>query len=477
MTIDDLYTLLPLIILATGVIVVMLVIAFYRNHRATYWLTQASLIAAFVTLFSASPALPRQITPLIIVDGFAIYYIGLILATGFTVAIFSFDFLERSTAYREEYYLLLLLAIFGSTILVVSNHFASLLLGLEILSIALYALIAYPRLQHQRVEAAIKYLILAGSTAAFLIFGMALVYLETGTLEFRPFTTGDGRFYVLMLAGWGLMTVGIAFKLALVPFHVWTPDVYQGAPPPVTGFVATVSKGGVFALMLRYFVEVSIHDQETLWSMFAIIAIASMLAGNLLALLQNSVKRILAYSSVAHLGYLMVAFLASGSFAQPAVAFYLVAYFLTLLCAFGVLTLLSSPEKEADDLEDFRGLFWQRPWLALVLAVSFLSLAGIPPSAGLIGKIYIAVAGVESDLWLLLIILVVGSVIGVFYYLRVVIALFQRRPEEIETSVSFPPLQFTGMAVLGVLALLVVGLGIYPVPVFRLIEAVVTILG
>ncbi|HEX6306035.1 MAG TPA: proton-conducting transporter membrane subunit, partial [Anaerolineales bacterium] len=229
------------------------------------------------------------------------------------------------------------------------------------------------------------------------------------------------------------------------------------------------------ALMLRYFNMVSIHEIPTVWNVFAIIAILSMLSGNILALLQNNVKRILAYSSISHLGYLLVAFLASGTLSQQAVAFYLVAYFATTLSAFGVITLLSNPEEETEELHQYTALFWRRPWLAMIFVVALISLAGIPPSIGLVGKIFLAAAGVESSLWLLLIVLVVASVIGVYYYMRVVITMF-RRPEEMELpefSLAAGPIANLEGVVLTVLAVLVVGLGLYPVPVFAIIERLI----
>jgi NADH-quinone oxidoreductase subunit N len=480
MSLTDVYTLLPIIIIAASILVLMLVIAFYRQHLVALLVTLSGLGLVFVSFPFVYPHLDAQITPLIILDGFAIFYIGLIVAAGMIVAIFGYDYLKRLETHREEFYILLLLAVLGSAVLVASSHFASFLLSLEILSITLYAMIAYTRIHSQRIEAGLKYLILAGATTAFLMFGMALVYAETGSLSFRP----DGVLEtfardpsLVMLIGWGMIFVGIAFKLALVPIHIWVPDVYQGAAAPVTAFIATVSKAAIFALMLRYFIGVNFHDDPTLMSMFSVIAVASILIGNLLALTQNSVKRILAYSSIAHMGYLMVAFLAQGALAQPAVAFYFVAYFLTILSAFGVISLLSDPDREIDQIEDYRALFWRRPWQALPLAISLISLAGLPPSAGLIGKIYIAAAGVESSLWLLLITLAVGSVIGVFYYIRVLITLFLRPTEDTSDLLSYPAFSRVGGALLLGLMILVVGLGIFPTPVFRLIEAVVTILG
>lgn len=475
MTAQDVFALLPFLILTATAVLVMLLIAFRRDYRTVTLLSVTGLVAAVASLPVVSPSLPRQITPLMIFDGTALFYLGLLLVTGLAVVALSYEYLEDFAGQREEYYILLLLAILGAGVLVVSDHFVSFFLGLEILSVGLYALIAYPRAQDRRVEAGVKYLILAGATSAFLLFGMALVYNELGTMSFTQIAAqipSAGAYSLLLLAGFGLITVGIGFKLALVPFHMWTPDVYQGAPAPVTALVATVSKGGVFALMLRYFSAVTFQTSDALWSAFAIVAIASMLTGNILALVQDNLKRILAYSSIAHLGYLLVAFLASGPLRSLAVAFYLVAYFATTVSGFGVVTVLSKVEKEREALEEYRGLFWTRPWLALLLTLSMLSLAGIPPTAGLIGKIYVAAAGVESALWLLLIVLVISSVIGVFYYLRVVITVF-RKPEVEAPVERLPVLPATGGLILAVLGLVILWLGVYPAPLIQVIERTV----
>jgi NADH-quinone oxidoreductase subunit N len=259
MTLTDVFTMLPFIVIAGTILVLMLVIAFYRHHLVALLVTLSGLGLVFVTLPIVSSRLEAQITPLIIFDGFALFYVGLLVAAGMVVAIFAYDYLKRIETHREEFYILLLLATLGSVVLVASSHFASFLVSLEILSITLYAMIAYTRLQSQRIEAGLKYLILAGTTTAFLMFGMALIYAETGSLEFQPAGAMEsfaGDSSLVMLIGWGMITVGIAFKLALVPIHVWAPDVYQGASAPVTAFIATVSKAAIFALMLRYFIGV-----------------------------------------------------------------------------------------------------------------------------------------------------------------------------------------------------------------------------
>ena len=240
-----------------------------------------------------------------------------------------------------------------------STHFASFFLGLEILSVSLYALIVYPVHRADAVEAAVKYLVLAGATSAFLIFGMALVYAEAGTMSAagvaKLVAGGLGSQQVVVTIGIVMILVGVGFKLAVVPFHMWTPDVYEGAPAPVTAYVATVSKGAVFALLLRFLLPVSSDQSSTLFLALAAVAIASMIAGNLLALRQDNVKRILAYSSIAHLGYLLVAFLASGERAGVAAGFYLIAYFATTLAAFGVITVLSTGDRDADRLARLPG--------------------------------------------------------------------------------------------------------------------------
>lgn len=465
----DLIPLLPILTLAVFAVIGILIIAFRRDHRAAMLLTAGGFALALGSAFFAHPTQPRQITPLFIADSYASFYSALILITGLIITLLSYNYLRSFSDHQEEYYVLLLLAGLGALILVMSDHFASFFLGLETLSVSLYTLIAYPHFQKHRIEASIKYLILAEATAAFMLFGMALVYSVEGTLSFAKLSV-DPRDSTILLAGWGLLTVGIGFKLALVPFHFWTPDVYQGAPAPVTALIATVSKGAVFALMLRYFTRVNFYDNTNLWQMFALIAILSMLFGNLLALFQKNLKRILAYSSISHLGYLMVAFLASGAFAPQAVAFYFVAYFITTLCAFGVITLLSSYEKEMEDLAEYRGLYKRHPRLAIILGIAMLSLAGLPPTAGLVGKIYLAGAGVSDGLWALLIVLVISSIIGVFYYMRVLYVLFRAPAEE------KPRLQISqfGRAILLFLLVLLVGLGLYPAPLMKLVTLAVT---
>jgi NADH-quinone oxidoreductase subunit N len=469
----DLFALLPYLILTATAVVVMLVIAFRRSHLTSCSLTLAGLVLSFLSLFPVMHLSPLKVTSLIIIDGYSVFYTGLIVAAAFVVALLSFGYLANRKGNREEYYLILVLATLGSSVLTASRHFASFFLGLEILSVSLYVLIAYYRDAEKNLEAGIKYLILAAFSAALLLFGMALVYAELGTMEFGKIVmmSSAGRHYnVLLLSGFALIVAGIGFKLGVVPFHMWTPDVYEGAPAPVTAFIATVSKGAIFALLIRYFGGFDIRYYPPLFLIFTIVAIASMLAGNLLALFQKNVKRILAYSSIAHLGYLLVAFQAGGARGVTAATFYLVAYFVTTLGAFGVVTVLSGKSKEAEYLEEYRGLAWRRPWLSLLFTAILLSLAGMPLTAGFIGKFYVAAAGVGAYLWLEVIVLVISSAIGLFYYLRVINTLHTReKGEKIRTAaVSLP---FGAGLALAAIVLLLVFLGVYPSPLVVLIQA------
>ena len=260
------------------------------------------------------------------------FYLGLIIASAAAVAVLCYQYFENHDERREELYLLLLLATLGCAVLVTSIHFVSFLLGLEILSISLYSMLAYFKGREEALEAGKKYLILASASAAFLLFGMALIYADTGSMSFSRI--GElplgGSSLALLLPGIVLTVTGIGFKLGVVPFHMWTADVYQGSPAPVTAFVATTSKAAMVALLLRY-LSSSVHQGRAVFLVFSVIAIASMCVGNLLALRQNNVKRILAYSSIAHFGYILVAFLAGATMAAGAVTFYLVAYTVTLL--------------------------------------------------------------------------------------------------------------------------------------------------
>jgi NADH-quinone oxidoreductase subunit N len=275
-----------------------------------------------------------------------------------------------------------------------------------------------------------------------------------------------------------LVLTGVGFKLAVVPFHLWTPDVYEGAPLPVTAFIATVSKGGMFAFVLRWFHVHDVGIEGATGLILSIIAIASMLVGNLLALTQPNVKRILAYSSISHMGYLLVALLAGGALGAPAATYYFAAYTATILGAFGIMAALSGPRGEAASIDDYRGLFWQRPLIAGAFTTMLLSLAGIPLTAGFLGKFYVIAAGASQSRWVLLLTLVVSSTIGLFYYLRIIVAMYaQPRAPVVEGDSKTFPLPFAATLALAALTCLVFLLGVYPTPLWDVILAVTRNLG
>ena len=472
--------LLPLLITSATIVLVMLAIAWKRNHAMTFGLSVLGLNLALLSLLPALEVTPIEVTPLLLVDKFACYYMALVLAATLACVTLIHAYLggESGKGYpgnREELYLLMLLSAAGGLVLVSAQHLAGLFIGLELLSVPTYGMIAYAFFNKRSLEAGIKYMVLSAAGSAFLLFGMALLYAESGNLTFAGIgakLAADGLPSMLAQIGVGMMLIGLAFKLSLVPFHLWTPDVYEGAPAPVAAFLATASKVAVFAVLLRLYQVSPAAAGGWLNDLLTLIAIASILFGNLLALLQNNLKRLLGYSSIAHFGYLLVALIASKGLAVEAVGVYLATYVLTSLGAFGVITLMSTPYsgRDADALYEYRGLFWRRPYLTAVLTVMMLSLAGIPLTAGFIGKFYVVAAGVQSQQWWLLAALVIGSAIGVFYYLRVLGTLFMVEPNLRRHDAPLHWGQQAGGVMLLFVALLAFFLGVYPQPLLELVQ-------
>ncbi|NGY05049.1 NADH-quinone oxidoreductase subunit NuoN [Solimonas terrae] len=465
----------PLLLVSATIVVVMLAIACKRHHQGNATLSviglNLALIACGAMIYVAQPAM--TVTPLLVVDGYALFYMALILVATLATATLSHAYLEGFKGEKEEMYLLLCLSALGGLTLACAQHFASLFIGLELLSIPLYAMIAYPVKSRRPLEGGLKYLVLSAVASAFLLFGIALIYSQVGSLSFADvggyFAAGGSRIGML---GGALLLIGLGFKLSLVPFHLWTPDVYEGAPAPVASYLATASKTAVFAVLMRYFVEAGGYYQASLVQVLSWLAFASIVVGNLLAVRQNNVKRMLAYSSIAHFGYCMVALIAGGPLAVEAVGAYLLTYVVTSLGAFGVVTLSSSPmgERDADVIYDYRGLFWRRPYLASILTAMLLSLAGIPLTAGFIGKFYVITTGVDAHLWWLLGAVVVGSAIGLYYYLRLMISLFLLDPSKHRFSAPLDWAQRTGGIMTLLAMLLMLALGIFPQPFIHLLQ-------
>jgi NADH-quinone oxidoreductase subunit N len=473
----DLLAILPLLVLSLGAVTLMLQIAFKRNPDWSWNIAVLTLVAAVFSCLSATSH--GQVTALLTADAYSQVFSLVFVASALLITAISRDYLGDPED-SEEYYLLLLLATLGAVVLAYASHLASLLLGLELLGVALYALIAYPDRDTLPLEAAIKYLVLSGAASATLLFGFALLYAATGSLEFGTIgqRLGDSTGSPLIVSTAGLFIfAGLAFKLSVVPFHMWTPDVYQGAPTPISGFLATVSKAAVFVALLRWYLDAEFYNYPALVSAISLLAIASMLAGNLLALQQQNIKRLLAYSSIAHMGYLLIVMVAGahGSERQlvvEAASFYLIAYICATLAAFALLGMLKDGRKSDDceQLAALRGLFWRQPMLALLLTLAMLSLAGIPLTAGFIGKFYIFQVGISSTLWGLIAALVLGSGIGIFYYLRIVFTMTTPAPADtIETDGHKAG---AGRAVIYVLIYLILYLGIFPQQLMKYLSAI-----
>jgi NADH-quinone oxidoreductase subunit N len=460
MTEKDLYSLTPFLILALAPAVIMIVISILRDYRVVYWFSVLSLITAFSSLFIILPGIPHTIGTLFIIDIYGLFFIGILIISALLVTLISYEYVKQLSGVREEYYIILFTSTLGGALLAVANHFIIFFLGLETLSISLYILIAFQKTKNTSIEAGIKYLILASVSSAFLLFGMALIYTSYGTMQFNSIAAAIGTGTLLTpiaMSGFGMMLVGIGFKLALVPFHMWTPDVYQGAPAPVSAYIATVSKGGVMAILIRFFFNLRGFDNHTLFITASAIAILSMFFGNILAIRQRNVKRLLGYSSIANMGYIIVILLTGNNGGIHASVFYLISYFITTIGAFGVISLLSTCDYEAENIEDFRGMFWKRPGIAIVFTLSLLSLAGIPVTSGFIAKFYIILEGMHSGLILLIISLIINSVIGLYYYLRIITILFSAESDKI-----LPSLSLSGNITLALIGAGIIILGIYP---------------
>jgi NADH-quinone oxidoreductase subunit N len=474
MSASDVFVILPLITLSAAIIIIMLLITILRNHLLTFIATLISLVISIAALCWSIPGQPYHITDIFVMDSYASFNIALIFVTVIVITIFSYGYEKKRDGIKEEYYIFLLTATLGAAMLVGGTHFVVLFIGIELLSLSLYVLIAYSG-KKLNIEAGLKYFVPAAVSIAFLLFGTALIYGGSGTMRFAELSyfvqTGAIISKPLFFAGIGFVLVGVCFKLALVPFHFWAPDVFEGAPVPVTAFLATISKGAVFVVIMRYFSAIDIINNLSLFYIFAVIATASMFFGNITALLQNNIKRILAYSSIAHFGYLLVTLMAGGSVGIAAASFYLVAYFITTLIAFGVIAILSGSESDYDNIDDYRGLVHRHPCISSIMALAMLSLAGIPLTAGFIAKFYIITAGASVRLWILLVILVINSVIGLFYYLRIVAALFGKSAELSEYK-TMPAFSFLSVLTITILAAALLWLGVNPSTFIQIVQKI-----
>jgi len=411
----------------------------------------------------------------IVADNFGLFVTLVLIAVGVLTIMFSSPVVERDGLPKGDYYALILFSITGMIMMATANDLLVIFIALEILSIAVYVLTGIRRDDSRATEAAFKYFLLGAFSSAFFLYGIAFTYgLSRSTRLDRigAFLTEQALSdNPLILVGLGLLLVGFAFKISAVPFHMWTPDAYEGAPAIVTGFMSTGVKAAAFAafarVLLSAFEPFSGEWAPVIW----LLAAATMILGTVVGVAQSNLKRMLAYSSIAHGGYLLVGLVAANDVGAAAILFYLAAYAVTNLAAFGVIALLGARDAANDELRDYAGLWYTRPALAALMTVCLLSLGGLPPTAGFIGKWYIFSAAVSAGYYGLAVIGVLTSVISVFFYLRVVVMMYMAdRPAPVAPA----PTSRIGMAALVASIVVIFALGVLPTPVLNLAVASIT---
>ncbi|MBW3660850.1 MAG: NADH-quinone oxidoreductase subunit N [Gemmatimonadetes bacterium] len=404
---------------------------------------------------------------MIALDGFAVFLTGVVVAATLLTLLLTVGYSRRHNVDLAEYYHLILMAAVGMVLLVEAANLVMVFLGLEVMSVSVYILTGFRRTQLRSIEGALKYFVLGAFSTGFFVYGIAMVYGTTGTMDLAEIGTriATGPPAPLLLAGVGLLVIGFGFKVALVPFHMWSPDVYEGAPTPITGFMATGVKAAGFAAFVRVFLSTfdALADQwvPVLW----VLAVLTMLVGNVAAIRQDDVKRMLAYSSIAHAGYLVVAMVAHNALGTAAVLYYLAAYTAMTVGAFGVAVTLSGRGAERTSISrDYAGLGYSEPLLAAAMAVFMFSLTGVPPTAGFVGKFYIISAAVDAGHVPLAVLLVVASVISAYYYLKVVVAMYMTSPSSAGSDAGPTHAHLGALASTAILATVVavLGMGIFP---------------
>jgi NADH-quinone oxidoreductase subunit N len=417
---------------------------------------------------------PAVLGNMVATDHFATFFVLLLLAVAGLGVMLSFVYLRRSGEYRAEYYVLLLLATAGMTLLAAAVDLILIFLALELLSLSLYLLTGFSFRRAASSEASMKYFLLGAFSSAFFLYGIAFAYGAAGSTSLAALGQAAGRGdTALALVAVGLLLVGFAFKIAAVPFHMWTPDAYQGAPTCVTAFMSAGTKVAAFAALLRV-LTVGFPGLTTDWRpVVAVLAGITMVVGSLLAIAQSDVKRMLAYSSIAHAGFILVGVSAGSPAGVQAAMFYLAAYAALILGSFGVVILVSERGERHTSLASYRGLAHRSPWLAGALTLFLLSAAGIPGTAGFMAKVLVFGAAVGAGEWPLVLVALLASVAAAFFYLRVIALMYMREGEE-RTRVSTPALGGLALAVPGVLTLL---LGVLPSILLDLLHGASALLG
>ena len=433
---NELFSVLPEILLLCGASIILLVdvmVAEARRHIG-FWLTQITLLlCALATLATA------QINPIWVFHGLVVNDLVSGLLKFFNcialvlMLFFSRGYLEARGLFRGETFVLTLFSLLGMMVMISASNFITLYLGLELLALSSYAMVAMYRTSNRASEAAMKYFVLGALASGMMLYGMSMLYGATGSLDIlqvgRAVLEGRGN-HTLLVFGLVFVVSGIAFKLGAAPYHMWIPDVYDGAPTAVTLLVGSAPKLAAFAFMLRM-LAVAMGGMENDWQqMLGVLAVLSMVLGNVIAIAQTNIKRMLAYSTIANMGYMLMGFLTGNLNGYSAAMFFTVAYVLTTLASFGMVMLLSRQGFEADQLDDFRGLNQRSPWWAFMMLLVMFSLAGLPPTVGFYGKFAVIEAAVNAGYIWLAVVAVLTSLIGAFYYLRIVKLMYFDEPTD-----------------------------------------------
>ncbi|MGH7905920.1 MAG: NADH-quinone oxidoreductase subunit N, partial [Candidatus Binataceae bacterium] len=457
---------IPLIVVAIGAIVVLMAGVHVRDDESEGlgWLAIVFLAIAFLFALGLIGKHGIAFDGALAIDGFAAFFELVILISAAVTILMSLEYAVEAGFSGAEYYALILFATLGMMLMATGDDLIVIFLGLEMMSVAVYVLAGFMRRNLRSNEAALKYFVMGAFSTGFLLYGIALIYGATGTIKLGPVKaalTHPVASSPLLLSGIGLLLIGFGFKVAAVPFHMWTPDVYEGSPTPITGFMAVGIKLGAFAGFLRIFMvhltPVSMHWSWVLW----IVAALTMSAGNVLAIVQSNIKRMLAYSAIAQAGYVLVGMTVVRAQAGGAILYFLLGYAFTTLGAFAVVVALDRAGEGGDRIRDYRGLALRHPALAALMALFLLSFTGVPPLAGFMGKFYVFAAALNAGFIGLVIIAVINSVVSAYYYIYVIVQMYtQEGGIEVVRMSRRPAL----MAALAVAIIGTIVIGIYPAP-------------
>jgi len=459
----DLIALAPVIVLSVFAMMVLVVDLFGgRNKTLLVFISLVGLLMTAISAFAKNPIPAYSFNDSYIVDHLSLFFICIFTISSALAILLSVEYNEREGIRAGEYYALILFCTVGMILLASSTDMIMIFLGIEIVSICLYVLAGIRRDNLRSNEAALKYFLLGAFATGFLLYGMTMVYGSTGHTNLFKIAevvqNPSAQSNPLLLMGLVLLIIGFGFKVASVPFHMWAPDVYQGAPTPITAFMAVGPKAAAFAAFFRVFAE-TFPEMAPSWEiLLSTIAVLSMFFGNLGAIMQTNIKRMLAFSSISHAGYILMAVIAKNSLGASSLLFYMLAYAFTTFGIFGIIILLGRKGEENLEIENYSGLAYRHPILALSMTVFLLSLGGLPPFAGFIAKFYIFSAAIQEGLVTLVIIAVLNSAISFYYYLKVVVFMYMKEPEA-EFKISLTPLTlfvvFIGVTV-------TISLGIFP---------------